>query len=198
MIKKLKHKNEIDEEKVIHILTLDQLAKGSNIDEFLIKGMAEYSEFTIEFYEVVGDILEEIGFSKVSVTRDGDTNNRMDAIIIDDQRSIPIEIKSPKEINYINIKSIRQALENKIVLLSRKFYPTEKEVTSLAIGFNYPNDRSGVNEAINDIYETFNISIGIISFKTLLKLFYEKRVNNKRIDLESIYYLKGRLDDKKT
>lgn len=195
MIKKLKHTKEIVEEKVQHILTLEKLATDTNIDEFVAKGMAEFSQYTIEFYEVIGDILEEIGFSKVSVTREGDTNNRMDAIIIDDKRSIPIEIKSPKEIEYINVKSVRQALENKIVLLSRKFYSTEKDVTSLAIGYHYPNDRSGVYEAIDDIFETFNIKVGIISFSTLLKMFYRKRIEKVDIDLELIYYLKGRLDD---
>ena len=195
MIKKLKHTKEIVEEKVQHILTLEKLATDTNIDEFVVKGMAEFSQYTIEFYEVIGDILEEIGFSKVSVTREGDTNNRMDAIIIDDKRSIPIEIKSPKEIEYINVKSVRQALENKIVLLSRKFYSTEKDVTSLAIGYHYPNDRSGVYEAIDDIFETFNIKVGIISFSTLLKMFYSKRIEKVDIDLELIYYLKGRLDD---
>ena len=119
----------------------------------------------------------------------------MDAIIIDKERSIPIEIKSPKEIEYINIKSVRQALENKIVLLSRKFYPTQKEVSSLAIGFEYPNERSGVYEAIDDIYKTFNISVGIISFGSLLRLFFEKTVNKKDVDLEEIYYLKGIYND---
>lgn len=196
MYKKLKHTKERVEEKDKHILTLEKLATESvNIDEFVSKGMLEFSQYTIEFYEVVGDILEEIGFKKVSVTREGDTNNRMDAIIIDDNRTIPIEIKSPKEIEYINIKSVRQALENKIVLLSRKFYSTEKDVTSLAIGYNYPNDRSGVYELIDDIFETFKIKVGIISFSTLLKIFYGKRIDSKQLDLDVIFYLKGRLDD---
>ncbi len=38
----------------------------------------------------------------------GDTSNRIDAVIIDEKKSIPIEIKSPSEVPYINIKSIRQ------------------------------------------------------------------------------------------
>lgn len=195
MIKKLKHKKKIVEEKVQHSLVLEKLMEDSTIDEFVSKGMIEFSRYTIEFYEVIGELLQEIGFGNVSVTREGDTNNRMDAIIIDDRRSIPIEIKSPKEIEYINVKSIRQALENKIVLLSRKFYPTESDVTTLAIGYDYPNERSGVYEAIDDIFETFNIKIGIISFSSLLKIFYSKKKHNSSIDLELIYYLKGRFND---
>lgn len=195
MIKKLKHTKEIVKEKIQHITKLKKLTLNASIEDFVVKGTIEYSQYTIEFYEVIGDILEEIGFQRVSVTREGDTNNRMDAIIIDKERSIPIEIKSPKEIEYINIKSVRQALENKIVLLSRKFYPTQKEVSSLAIGFEYPNERSGVYEAIDDIYKTFNISVGIISFGSLLRLFFEKTVNKKDVDLEEIYYLKGIYND---
>ena len=195
MIKKLKHKKEIIKEKAQHIMMLEEIARVGSIDDFVALSLIEFSQCTIEFYEVIGDILETIGFSKVSVTREGDTNNRMDAIIIDNERSIPIEIKSPREIEYINIKSIRQALENKIVLLSRKFYPTQMNITSLAIGFEYPKDRSGVYEAIDDIYKTFNINIGIISLSSLLRLYYEKTVNNEEIDLDKIYFLKGKFND---
>ena len=195
MIKKLKHKKVIIKEKAQHIMMLEEIARVGSIDDFVALSLIEFSQCTIEFYEVIGDILETIGFSKVSVTREGDTNNRMDAIIIDNERSIPIEIKSPREIEYINIKSIRQALENKIVLLSRKFYPTQMNITSLAIGFEYPKDRSGVYEAIDDIYKTFNINIGIISLSSLLRLYYEKTVNNEEIDLDKIYFLKGKFND---
>lgn len=195
MIKKLKHSNKIVEKKAKHVSFLEKLAANTSIDEFIAKGMIEFSEYTIEFYEVIGDILEEIGFSKVSVTREGDTNNRMDAIIIDERRSIPIEIKSPKETEYVNVKSIRQALENKIVLVSRRFYSTEKDVTSLAIGYKYPNVRSGIYEAIDDIFDTFNIKVGVISFSSLLRIFYEMTINKECVDLEKIYYLKGRIDD---
>ena len=67
MYKKLKHTKERVEEKDKHILTLEKLATESvNIDEFVSKGMLEFSQYTIEFYEVVGDILEEIGFKKES------------------------------------------------------------------------------------------------------------------------------------
>ena len=116
----------------------------------------------------------------------------MDAIIVDDKRSIPIEIKSPRETNYINIKSIRQSLENKIVLLSREFYPTTLNTTTLAVGFTYPNERSGVLELIEDIKSTFNINIGIIDFGGLLSLYYEKIINKEQIDLELIYNLQGK------
>lgn len=195
MLKKLQHKKDAENEKFQHIIQLQTIARNKEEKEFLKEAISLYANYTIEFYEVIGDILEYLGFQKVSVTREGDTNNRMDAIIIDTTRSIPIEIKSPKEIEYINIKSVRQALENKIVLLSRGFYPTQDEVTSLAIGFQYPNDRSGVYELIEDINKTYGFKIGIIDFTDLLKLFYNKCEKGDSPDLEKIYYLNGKLND---
>lgn len=147
------------------------------------------------FYGLVGSSLEIIGFEKVLVTRDGDTNNRMDAIIVDDNYSIPIEIKSPAEVLYVNVKSIGQALENKIVLLSRKFYETTNECSTLVIGYNYPNNRSEVNTLIDYFYSSYNINIGYIDIKTLLSLRWDVEVENKEIDLEKIRKLRGPLND---
>lgn len=195
MLKKLQHKKDTENEKFQHIIQLQTIARNKVEGEFIKEAISLYANFTIEFYEVIGDILKYLGFQKVSVTREGDTNNRMDAIIIDNMRSIPIEIKSPKEIEYINVKSVRQALENKIVLLSRSFYPTQNDVTSLAIGFQYPNDRSGVYELIEDINKTYGFKIGIIDFTDLLKLFYIKCEKGVSPDLEKIYYLNGKLND---
>ena len=192
MIKKLVHNTQIDHYKSIEEEDLYSLAKSYNMNDFVLNGLELFSEQAIEFYQVVGFILKSIGFNKVLVTREGDTNNRIDAIIIDRNRSIPIEIKSPKEVEYINIKSIRQALENKIVLLSRNFYPTAKDTSTLAIGFSYPNDRSGVYELIEDIKFSFKINIGIIDFKDLLTLYYSKIINNKQLDLDLIYKLYGK------
>ena len=147
-----------------------------------------YDEF--QFYQLIGTLLRDIGFN-VSVSRGGDTNNRADAFIIDDTCSIPIEIKSPTEIEYINIKSIRQALENKIVLLSRKSFKTTNETSSLSIGYYYPESRSGVAELVEDIYKTYKISIGYIDTYNLLSIHWDKLFSNKQVDLNTIRNLKG-------
>jgi len=193
MIIKLKLSKESDEVKEKHVIFFQETAKNQSIDEFIYQGMSLFSQYSIEFYEVVGYLLREIGFN-VSVSREGDTNNRMDAIIIDKEYSIPIEIKSPAESEHINIKSVRQALENKIILLSRKFHPTIQEVTSLAIGYKYPETSSNVSESIEDIYKTFSVKVGIISFEKLLRLFFEKKVFNTNINLDEINFLKGQYD----
>ena len=118
--------------------------------------------------------MNHLGF-KTRVTREGDVNLRFDATIIDDYDSIPIEIKSPREDREINIKAIRQALENKIILLSRHFYKTRNETTSLAVAFEYPPTRSDVYELISDIKN--DILIKGRYFEIHIK---EKYVENKK------------------
>jgi hypothetical protein len=169
--------------------------KHKSKEECINRLYNEVSTYKInKYYQFVSDCLLKIGFSKVSVTRDGDTNNRIDSIIIDNSRSIPIEIKSPTEITYINVKSIGQALENKIILLSRKFYKTDLSTTTLVIGYDQPNDRSEVNNLIDFFYKSYNIKIGYIDTKTLLEIRWDVQVENNKYDLEKIYNLKGGLN----
>lgn len=173
---------------------LEGMLESRSQEQFVQEAKECLINYNKEFYEVIGILLRAIGFTRVLVTRDGDTNNRVDAIIVDDVRTIPVEIKSPGETMYMNIKSVRQALENKIILLSRGFYPTTPGVTSLAVGFDYPKDRSGVYELVEDIWDTFGIRIGLVGVESLLSYFYDVKVNNEVVDLEAIFYLKGRVD----
>ena len=80
--------------------------------------------------------------------------------------------------------------------MSRAFYPTDGEITSLAIGFQYPNTRSGVFELLDDIKKTYGFNIGIIDFSDLLGLYYKSEKLAEEIDLESIYYLHGKYNAK--
>ncbi len=174
----------------------DFLANCKNKDAFVSQAKSSLSNMTIEFYEYVGEILNRLGF-RTLVTREGDVNCRFDATIKDDNFSIPIEIKSPLEVMEINIKAITQACENKIVLLSRNFYPTKPETTSLAIGFEYPPSRSDIYELINDIYVAYHINIGIIDIGTLLKLVYAVEIEGATINKHYFNNLKGILDYEK-
>ena len=144
----------------------------------------------IAFYNSIGELLEGIGFEKTIITREGDTNIRFDATLCD-YPAIPIEIKSPRETMYVNIKSIRQALENKVVLLSRNFYPTTKEAPSLAIGFEIPNERSDVEELMRDIKEVFDINIGVIDVEALLRLYHKVTINGESHHKQSLINLRG-------
>lgn len=142
------------------------------------------------FYPLVTDLLLVIGLD-CRLSRRGVNAQRADAIIVDSASSIPIEIKSPGEEVEISVKAVRQALENKIVLLSRKGFPTNREVTSLVVGFNLPNPRAEVHELIEDIFKTYDIRIGLLDIRTLFYLACYATKNSRKIDFKNLTSLKG-------
>lgn len=170
--------------------------ESNSEEEFIVLASSEINDLAIDFYNKIGEIFSALDLY-ISVTREGDVNCRFDATLIDSEFSIPIEIKSPREDEEINIKAIRQAFENKIVLLSREFYSTTPETTSLAIAFSYPPQRSDVYELITDIKNAFNINIGIINVSDLLFMVYEHKVNGRDIDTEYLFNFFGKFDREK-
>jgi hypothetical protein len=142
------------------------------------------------FYPLIATLFKIVGF-KCSFSRPGDNGARWDAIIDDEYRSIPIEIKSPTEEQHLSIKAIRQALENKIVLLSRKTYITSPDVTTLAVGYYMPNERAEVNRLISDIKETYGYKVGVIDLKSLLTVAVSILLKGKSFDKEKLYSLEG-------
>lgn len=142
------------------------------------------------FYPLIATLFKIIGFD-CSYSRAGDNGARWDAIIKDDKRSIPIEIKSPTEETHLSIKAIRQALENKIILLSRKTFITDKETTSLAVGYYLPNERAEVADLIENIKSTFGYKIGVLDLHSLLSIAVSILIDGRGIDLEKIFNLEG-------
>lgn len=167
------------------------LAQSKNIELatdalFLAYGTANKDVF----YPLVANLFCILGFD-CRVSRGGQNYERADAIILDSARSIPIEIKSPGEETEISVKGVRQALENKVVLLSRKSYPTDFDTTSLVVGFNPPNDRSEVHELVVDIYKAFNIRVGVIDLRSLLILAVHTVESGHRLNLRDFHLLQG-------
>ena len=139
------------------------------------------------FYPLIGELFNILGLN-CKVSPKGNNSLRFDAFIIDDKFSIPIEIKSPGEELNISAKAVRQALENKVIILSRyrDLYPTTFETTSLALGFNLPNNRSDVIRLITDIKKTYNINISLIDLKTLTVMALTALFNNLTISIEDL------------
>lgn len=167
------------------------VAKRSKTENQIVNElMSEYGTANKEvFYPLIGDIFNILGFN-CRVSRNGTNYERYDAIIVG-ENSIPLEIKSPGEEINISVKAVRQALENKIILLSRKTFQTEWATTSLVVGYNLPNDRAEVITLIDDIKKTFNLNIGILNFETLLRILINKILYNRIILNDQIIELKG-------
>ena len=143
-----------------------------------------------EFYPLVETLFRIIGVD-CHKSRDGVNGERWDAMIRDPQRSIPIEIKSPTEEMHISIKAIRQALENKIILLSRKTYVTDKKSATFAVGYFPPNDRAEVSDLISDIKKTYGYSIAVFDIGSLINVAANIILFGKGIDHEKLYELEG-------
>jgi hypothetical protein len=177
------------EQELVKVLTAveGQIDKAA---EFFIHKFAQANKDV--FYPLVADLFAVVGFD-CRLSRAGVNNVREDALIVDDHNSIPIEIKSPGEEPEISVKGVRQALENKIILLSRKGNPTRPSTTSLVVGFNPPNERSEVHELIDDIHHAFHVNVGIIDFRTLLMLALKRVHSTHPLALPGFTTMKGLL-----
>lgn len=143
-----------------------------------------------KFYPFVAMLFRVMGLD-CQASRPGDNGARWDAIIVDRKESIPIEIKSPTEEQHLSLKAIRQALENKVILLSRGTHPTLPETTSLAVGYYLPNDRAEVTNLMSDFKTAFGYNIGIIDLKTLLTIAVTIVYDEKTFDISELNRLEG-------
>ncbi|MDU4244089.1 MAG: hypothetical protein E7I00_00860, partial [Varibaculum cambriense] len=100
----------------------------------------------------------------------------------------------PTEELHLSLKAVRQALENKVILLSRKTYPTQQDTTSLVVGYELPNARAEVTKLINAIYCTYNIRIGAIGLRALFAMAISAISNDQTIEAAKLNNLKGILN----
>lgn len=144
-----------------------------------------------EFYPLVASLLGYIFNRAAFAPSAGNNNMRYDVMIPDSNYSIPVEVKSPTEEEMLSVKAIRQATENKVLLLARKPYRTQFEVSSFACGFNIPNDRSDVYKLIEDIYETYKINIAILDMNTLIRAAFSCAKNKTYYDVSEFIGKRG-------
>lgn len=147
-----------------------QLETGKTPKEVAAAALERYQQANqTVFYPLVASLFQILGYC-CTASRQGDNAERWDAIISDEEQSIPIEIKSPMEEKNLSMKAVRQALENKIVLLSRRTHVTTAACATLAVGFLPPNARADVTSLIADIKKTYGFSVAVIDFGSLAEL----------------------------
>lgn len=172
----------------------DEHSNGLSESEIVEKLYNEHkNDNKDKYYPFVETLFRSLGV-ECKCSRSGDNGARWDAIIEDKQYSIPVEIKSPSEEENISVKAIRQACENKIVLLSRKSFPTEKDVSTFAVGYNIPNDRSEVSSLINAFKNVYKIRIAVFGLKVLLSMAVNAILKNKIIAIKHLSNLEGIYD----
>ncbi|MCY7714228.1 hypothetical protein MH052_14650 [Bacillus altitudinis] len=174
-------------------LIIELLQKHENNEKFVIDKLKTNILMMKQthFYPLVADLFEIIFNLNARTPQAGVNNERFDVIIPDENFSIPVEVKSPTEEIMLSVKAVRQALENKIILLSRKNYITDKSISSIAVGFNIPNKRSDVYLLIEDIKQAFDINISITSIEQLLNAAINCLRNEKKYNIEDFKHVYG-------
>ncbi len=165
-----------DENEIVDILFADE--RGSNQDRF---------------YPLVGAMFKMLGFD-CHVSRQGDNGSRMDAIITGPGNAIPIEIKSPGEEEFISIKAVKQAAENRIILLSREQYPTSETATSLVVGYHAPNESAEASDLLDAFRIVYGIYVGISSEVVLARLVVRSVLHGQTITPKQLEKLRGFAD----
>lgn len=180
-----KNKNETKLKKVL-------LENKNNINDSIKQLIPQIEKMKQkEFYPLVADLLAITFNTDIRLPQAGVNNERFDIIIDSPDSSIPIEVKSPTEELMLSTKSVRQALENKIILLSRKHYLTTESMTSMVIGFNIPNERSDVFRLIDDIKKVYNFNISLLDIHTLLKTALSCLKNDKTYSIQTLENAQG-------
>jgi len=186
------HLTNTDMPQTIHDTELSsvwQKANGSIEEAALLLSQLHENDNKDIFYPLVAKLFSTADFP-CQTSRTGVNYQRWDASIELNGYYIPIEIKSPGEEKQLSVKAIRQAVENHIILLSRLPERSKPNHTSLAVGYQYPNDRAEVSELIDNVYNAFGFNIGVLDFKVLAMIAFANAFTKQKMspcDLESLH-----------
>ncbi len=145
------------------------------------------------FYPLVTHLFQILGFES-DYSRAGVNYQRWDAYVMVDGYALPVEIKSPTEEIMLSTKAVRQALENKVILLSRGGLETRPELASLVVGNRLPNERGEMSNLIDDVFKAFGLRLGVVDLTTLAHLALRAVRDGVTIDAGQLSQLRGFLD----
>lgn len=144
------------------------------------------------FYPLVAHLFTAAGHPAWRPAQ-GDTSNRIDLVLVDAEDSLPVEVKSRTEVAVINVKSVQQALENRVVLDQRAFFAADPDSSTLVVGYQYPPARSDVAELIADIAAAFGVSVGLVSLLDLYELALRVQLAGEVVPRTLLSQLQGSL-----
>jgi ferredoxin len=133
------------------------------------------------FYRFVASLLTALGIP-ARASNTGDTSLRMDAVCPHPVHSVPVEIKSPTEVATADLKAVRQALENHVIMRARCTDPTMAQTATFAIGHEPVPVRSDATELAHDIERTYRVRIRLFSTVWLLGQLTDHVLNGRAID----------------
>ena len=179
--------------KWIETATASTVTSSSDRAAFVNRGMAAAAPLLgRHFYPLVQSLFRAIGVP-ATMSNHGDTSNRVDLFLTDPVDPIPVEIKSRTEVDTINVKSVQQALENKLTVARQTGASSLSASSTLVVGYEYPPVRSGISELIDNIESAFGIRIGLVSLRRLYELVLTVNIDGQSFDRHRLANLKGPL-----
>ncbi len=170
---------------------VDLFKKHGEVNEAVAEFVSGHRWDTKErFYPLVTHLFQIVGYASEN-SRPGVNYQRWDASVVIGDAAIPVEIKSPTEELVLSMKSIRQALENKVISLSRGGIDKKADITSLIVGFDLPQERSDMANLIDDIYKAYGFKIGVISIYSLATLAMAAILKGEMIAPKQLSTLRG-------
>jgi hypothetical protein len=154
---------------------------------------AHASDTQTAFYPLVTHLFQILGF-RSDYSRAGVNYQRWDACVWIDCDALPVEIKSPTEEVYLSTKAVRQALENKVILLARGGLATRRELTSLVVGYRLPNERGDMSNLIDNVFAAYSLRLGVIDLQSLAHLAARSVAEGLTIDPKQLSGLRGFLN----
>lgn len=148
------------------------------------------SDTQTTFYPLVTHLFQLLGY-RSEHSRAGVNYQRWDACVWVGDDAIPVEIKSPTEELFLSTKAVRQALENKVVLLSRGGLKTRKDFTSLVVGYKLPNERGDMSNLIDDVFAAYGLRLGVVDLESLAQLAVRSVADSVTIEAEQLLKLRG-------
>ncbi len=145
------------------------------------------------FYPLVTHLFQILGF-RSDCSRAGVNYQRWDACVWIGKNALPVEIKSPTEEIYLSTKAVRQALENKVILLARGGLATRRELASLVVGFRLPNERGDMSNLIDNVFAAYSLRLGVIDLQSLAHLAAQCVLKGVTIDPAQLSELLGFLN----
>lgn len=174
-------------------LTLGRSVSGAARAQFLDEAVARAAVLLgPQFYRLVASLFRAIGIPAL-VSNPGDTSNRVDLVLTHDSDPIPVEVKSRTEVEAINVKSVQQALENKLVTSRHLSLDTLSSTSSLVVGYDYPAARTGIYESLDEIEDAFGIRVGLVSLRRLYEIVLDVNLDGVPFDRATLASLKGPL-----
>lgn len=154
---------------------------------------SRHTDTQTQFYPLITHLLQLVGLES-DYSRPGVNYQRWDAWVRLHGLAVPIEIKLPTEELFLSTKAIRQAIENKVILLARGGLATEFDLTSLIVGYQIPNQRGDMSMLIDDIHTAYGLNIGVLDLRTLGLLAMRSINEAISIDQHQLSHLKGFLN----